>query len=738
MTDSRPSDIFKPGDLLNNTYRVEAVLGRGGTSEVYRARSEISGRVVALKVLKSEFAGNEDYLVLMTREEAIRDIRHDAVVRYSENHRTVEGHVYLIMDYVEGPGLHEILARGGLPAEDLLTVCGRVASGLAVAHSRNIFHRDLSPDNIILRGGRPEEAVIIDFGIAKDDNPGAQTITGGEFAGKYAFAAPEQLSGRADARSDIYALGALLLAVFRGKPPDVGRNPMEVLKRKAEPLDTEGVPEPLRGLIDRMTHPDPERRPQSALEVLEALDPAHVPEDAPLRPTTLPPRPRPAQDATVIAPRPSQPEAAAPAPSAAGGRAAAPPAPAPASGGKGRGLVLAAVAVVVLAGAGGGAYVAGLFGPGAGRLPVVAPYTLEIARTADAPPRAEGHVPSREVRDALTARLEALGGSASLTLAAGDIPEGWGDGIERLVEVAAPLEEWEIAATGPAVRVTGLAPDRGTQERAVFDLAAPLPGDLAVRSDILLGPRHLAVDAVREALTAVSDCGPMQLVGAPDDSFAMGERITVAGRAASAATRAAAHEALTAIAGDRPVLLDLEILNRGLCLVADSLAGAASGGVEVRLGFGDREGENPAGRYYVGENPVIDVILPETLRDGHLWVSIIDVKGAVFHLLPNVNREETSVAVLRDGRDGAVPLRVAFGVEEAQGSNRLAFLVDGTTLGRNEVVVLHSASPFFDDLRPTTESADSFAEALSEALATRGPGDTVTVDTRALVTTAAN
>ena len=84
MTDSRPGDLFQPGDLVNNTYRVEAILGRGGTSDVYRARSEISGRLVALKVLKSEFSTNEDYLLLLTREEAMREIRHDAIVRYSK------------------------------------------------------------------------------------------------------------------------------------------------------------------------------------------------------------------------------------------------------------------------------------------------------------------------------------------------------------------------------------------------------------------------------------------------------------------------------------------------------------------------------------------------------------------------------------------------------------------------------------------------------------------------------
>ena len=203
MAESKAGDIFQPGHLLNNTYRIDMILGRGGTSEVYKAKNDISGRFVAVKVLKSEFAGDEAFLTLMRREEEIREIRHDAVVRYSENHRTPEGLIYLVMDYVDGPGLDLLLKQGGLPADDLVRICRRVADGLKVAHARRIIHRDLSPDNIILKGGLPDQAVIIDFGIAKDANPGAQTIVGNEFAGKYAYAAPEQLSGNTDARSEI-------------------------------------------------------------------------------------------------------------------------------------------------------------------------------------------------------------------------------------------------------------------------------------------------------------------------------------------------------------------------------------------------------------------------------------------------------------------------------------------------------------------------------------------------------
>ena len=230
---SRPETIFQPGDLLNNTYRIEEILGRGGTSEVYRARSEISGRVVALKALRWEFARNEDYLALMTREEDVREIRHDGIVRYFDTQRTDDGTVYLVMDHVEGPGLDTLLRDGGVSAADLLVIAERVADALAAAHARNIVHRDLSPDNIILRHGRPEEAVIIDFGIAKETDAaeslelglrglGGVTRAGG-IPGKRRYLAPERCAGEpAITASDIYSLGIVLAQLLGASVPEEG------------------------------------------------------------------------------------------------------------------------------------------------------------------------------------------------------------------------------------------------------------------------------------------------------------------------------------------------------------------------------------------------------------------------------------------------------------------------------------------------------------------------------------
>lgn len=710
MTASQPNDIFQPGDLLNNTYRIEVILGRGGTSEVYKARSEISGKVMAIKALRSEFASNEDFLVLMTREEGIRDVRHDAIVRYFDTQRMPDGVVYLVMDYVDGPGLDRKVAEGGMSAGDLMIVGQRVCEGLIAAHDRNIIHRDLSPDNIILRNDKPSEAVIIDFGIAKDTNPGAETIVGNEFAGKYAYAAPEQLSGKTDPRSDIYSLGAVLLAAFRGKKPNPGRNPMEVVENKRKPLDVEGVPEPLRRVIAKMTHPDPAQRFGSARELLEAFRNPDSLTRAPAAPDA-----GPLDDATVIAPamvRAAPPPAAEPLgiPSPKPAPAAAEPAK------KGGGALIPVLGVVVVAGLGAGAYfggiVHGFMGP---KYPLAEPFTLVIEKSFGAEPTARGNVPSPEVQELLGTRMTGMGGSADLTLATGDIGEDWGTAMVRIVEAAAPLEEFRIALQDNAVQLTGLAPDRAALVQVQSAFASGFPAPFDGSADLRLGPRFVTAEQLEPILEANADCGRLRLQGAPPVGYGLEDRIIVSGRFATDQGRETLQAAIADVAGDRPVRIEGETLNPSLCEIDAILPRVGPGGFDVRFGWGDREGTNPSGRYKVGENPVIDVLLPKGAKDGYVWVSVVDVKGVVYHLLPNIARNSNYLAVLRGeaGEDGY--LRVAYGLAEAGGTGRLAFNVDGSVLGKSKILVLTTDRLLFDELRPTTESVASYAEAIVAA-----------------------
>jgi serine/threonine-protein kinase len=703
---------FKVGDLLNNTYRIEAVLGRGGTSEVYQARSEISGNRVALKVLRAEFSRDEGFLNLMTREEDIREIRHDAIVRYYHNQRNDNGDVFLVMDYVDGPGLDKKLKSGGMPASELLVVAERVAEGLAAAHARNIVHRDLSPDNIILRNGSPSEAVIIDFGIAKDTNPGAETVVGNEFAGKYAYAAPEQLNGRSDVRSDIYALGALLLATFRGKAPQIGNNPMEVIEKKGLPLDTDGVPEPLKTLIDRMTVPAPEARLQDIGAVLALIrgGGGAVRADSDL------------DEATVIAPR-----------SAQGRPRHAGKAVDPALERKGRGGLLAGLGALFVAAAVGGAWFAGVFdrflGPA---LPLADPFTLTLEQPPEGSPRAEGHVPSEDAAAALTRQIAALGGTAELTPARGDIAADWAAAVGTYVDIVAPLGEWRIAVSDNDVRIDGLTRDRDLlvrTEQALADAAAG--AGMSLESWIELGPRILLPSALDPVLTAYADCGAVQLVDPPAQGYTNSDTVRVTGRFAAEATRDGMIRAIERMAGLRPVEVAAEIRNETLCLFDTVLPNAPPAGFDIAFSLGETGEDRPEGVFVVGQNPVIDLVIPADLTEGFLYVSALDVSGKVFHLLPNVNRLENGVAALRDGRDGRVTVRLAHTLAEAaeSGGKKLAFVVDETALGKTQIVVIHAEEEFIDGMRPTTESAQSYADALA-----RQTGVIDTLDTRILTT----
>ncbi|MDV7143101.1 serine/threonine-protein kinase [Tropicimonas sp. TH_r6] len=691
---------FKVGDLLNNTFRIEAVLGRGGTSEVFRARNEISGRLVALKVLKAEFAGNEDFLVLMRREEEMRDIRHDAVVGYSENHRTADGHIYLVMDFVDGPSLEAKMKSGGMPADELITVGRRVSQGLSAAHERRIVHRDLSPDNIILKSGNPAKAVIIDFGIAKDANPGAHTIVGSEFAGKFSYAAPEQLGGQTDARSDIYSLGATLLATFRGESPRSGTNLLEVLERKKEPLDLSDVPEPLAGLLARMTAPDPAHRFQTCREIMAEID--RIQSGGEVDDTMAALLNVPAEEeGTVIRP-------------AATSKAEKTPPPKPAPEKSGRSPLLPILLVLLLAGGGAAAWFGGLFGA---RLPLADPFVLTVERGQIGGPVLSGVVPSQQMLDRFTAIAEDRGGSQDLALARGDIASGWQEAVDATLERAEMLDVYSLRVEDNLVSLAGRTGVAEVRDGFTAWLAAAPPDGMRVEGNIAYDPPLLPLDALEPILTDFAACGPLALAEAPTDGYGIGDTIHVTGALPASENRLELFDRLEVAAEGRDIRIETEILNPALCEAKASLPALPSDGVGIDFSFGETGQTNASGRYFVGENPVIDLILPAEMQDGFLYVSIIDVTGSVFHLLPNMNRPGNSVADLRGGQSGEMRVRVAYPVSEGA-PDKIAFLVDDSLLGKSKLLVLHADSPLFDALRPTTESVAGYAEALNGVDAT--------------------
>ena len=235
-----------PGSLLSHTYRIDALLARGGMGEVYKAHHVELGTAHAIKIILPELANNPKVVGLFRREASVlRQVRHPAVVAYDGVFRDENGRVYLVMEFVDGPSLHDLLRQGPLPVTAVRSLRDRVALGLADAHRQGVIHRDLSPSNIILPGCDITEAKIIDFGIAKVQDPDAATIIGKDFAGRYSYASPEQVGmfgGTVDARSDIYSLGLVLVAAARGAPLDMGNTLLSVIRTRETVPDLDGVP----------------------------------------------------------------------------------------------------------------------------------------------------------------------------------------------------------------------------------------------------------------------------------------------------------------------------------------------------------------------------------------------------------------------------------------------------------------------------------------------------------------
>jgi eukaryotic-like serine/threonine-protein kinase len=265
---------LRPRTLLLHTYEVERLLASGGMGAVYLVRHTELGTRHAVKIIKPELTGTQsaaDVLELFRREAAtLSGIRHDAVVSYEGFFRDEKRTCYLVMEFVDGPSLSQVLKQRALSINEVYRLRDRLAGGLESAHARGVTHRDLSPDNVILPEGRVEQAKLIDFGIAKLANSAATTIIGTSFAGKLRYAAPEQLGlfgGEIRPVCDIYSLG-LVLAAAIGKPLAMGESLGTAVLARQQVPDLSQVEAGLRSQLQVMLQPDPVNRPQSMGELL--------------------------------------------------------------------------------------------------------------------------------------------------------------------------------------------------------------------------------------------------------------------------------------------------------------------------------------------------------------------------------------------------------------------------------------------------------------------------------------
>jgi serine/threonine-protein kinase len=261
------------GSVLAHTYQIVRFIRAGGMGEVYEARHLVDDSRLAVKFIRPDLVGDERIRAMFVREAGIlRRIRDDAVVGYEGLLQDEQARGFLVMTFVDGPSLAERAQSRPLATGEALRLLKRLARGLAAVHAEGTFHRDLSPDNILLPGGDLDHAVIIDFGIAKLAEPQAGTLLGGDIAGKASYMSPEQLGvirHEIDARSDIYSLGLTVAAAVRGRSLYAGSSWAEVVESRRHVPDLEGIDEPLRGRLAHMLQPDPADRPQSMTELLE-------------------------------------------------------------------------------------------------------------------------------------------------------------------------------------------------------------------------------------------------------------------------------------------------------------------------------------------------------------------------------------------------------------------------------------------------------------------------------------
>ncbi|WP_396836886.1 protein kinase domain-containing protein [Mycobacterium sp. ITM-2016-00317] len=265
------------GTVLEGRYRVDTLIATGGMSGVYRGLDLRLDRPVALKIMDSRYAGDEDFLTRFQREaRAVARLKDPGLVAVYD--QGIDGrHPFLVMELIEGGTLRELLReRGPMPPHAVAAVLRPVLGGLAAAHSAGLVHRDIKPENVLISDDG--DVKIADFGLVRAVAEAKITSTS-VILGTAAYLSPEQVAtGDTDARGDVYSVGILVYELLTGRTPFTGDSALTVayqrLERDVPPPSAaiRGVPRQFDDLVECATARDPAGRFADAGEMAEQLD----------------------------------------------------------------------------------------------------------------------------------------------------------------------------------------------------------------------------------------------------------------------------------------------------------------------------------------------------------------------------------------------------------------------------------------------------------------------------------
>lgn len=271
------------GHELGGRYQVIERIGGGGMALVYRGHDILLNRNVAIKVLRNQFVHDEEFIRRFRREaQSAASLSHPNVVSIYDVGQEDEVH-YIVMEYVEGKNLNEIIKeRAPLQVDESIRIASQICDALDHAHQNQIIHRDIKPHNILI--GRNGRVKVTDFGIARAVTSTTITQTG-SVVGSVHYFSPEHAKGVATGeKSDLYSLGIVLYQMLTGVLPFLGESPISVaLKHLQEEFEEPRllnplIPQSVENVILRSMRKNPEERYQSAKQMLQDLETCLLPE----------------------------------------------------------------------------------------------------------------------------------------------------------------------------------------------------------------------------------------------------------------------------------------------------------------------------------------------------------------------------------------------------------------------------------------------------------------------------